>query len=367
MAQRGLLSLIRDRFDDSQDDELLNQQVKRTSSAARRGSGMGRLQDVLLGAAQGYASGSQASTPELGAAQGFLGGVGVGRASGDRRREQANLIDVELGPGVVRKLTPEQFITLSKATKGRKQFMGIQGTDALFYDSNSDQIVRQPVGEGEIMKPGTKKDITTQPGGGLTFAQKEVDKNFAKDYADFVTAGGYSDVEKNLNQLNLVRKALVGGQQASGPALGLVPKWGRDIVNPRGAALQDSVEEVVQRNLRLVLGAQFTQKEGDRLIERAYNPRQDERENAARLERLIKQIDDAARAKIRAAEYYEQKGTLQGFKGTMYTSANDFLREDSSGAPSGASLEQPSSGGKPKTVTQNGITYTLNEQTGEYE
>lgn len=167
----------------------------------------------------------------------------------------------------------------------------------------------------------------------LTEAQKQVDKTFAKDYADFVAAGGATDTQRQISELKEVSKSLEDIDTASGKFIGLVPKVVRDIVTPEGAALQDIVESVVQRNLRVILGAQFTEKEGQRLIERAYNPRLDESVNKKRVDNLIKQIEEAADAKKAAAEYYEQNGTLQGFKGKVFNSADDFLSEEPASAP----------------------------------
>ena len=169
---------------------------------------------------------------------------------------------------------------------------------------------------------------------GLTEAQKMVDRQFGKEYADFVLAGGYSDVQKQLGQLQGVVTDLIGkgtaekpsGVNASGTS-GVLPKFLRDVVATKGAAVQDTVEDVVQRNLRNVLGAQFTEKEGTRLIERAWNPRQPEAENIKRVGRLITQIDEAAKSKAEAGAYYEEHGTLVGFKGKLYRSADDFLRD----------------------------------------
>ena len=169
---------------------------------------------------------------------------------------------------------------------------------------------------------------------GLTESQKMVDRQFGKEYADFVLAGGYADVQKQLGQLRGVIGELTGtgtaekpqGVNASGLS-GILWKGARDVIAPKGAAIQDSVEEVVQRNLRNVLGAQFTEREGTRLIERAYNPRQPEAENIKRLTRLVNQIDEAAKSKAEAGAYYEKNGTLVGFKGKMFRSADDFLRD----------------------------------------
>ena len=82
----------------------------------------------------------------------------------------------------------------------------------------------------------------------------------------------------------------------------------------------------MQRNLRLILGAQFTEKEGQRLIARAYNPSLSEQENAKRVRNLIKQMQSAAEAKASAARYFEENGTLAGWKGKL-PSMRDFAPE----------------------------------------
>lgn len=182
-------------------------------------------------------------------------------------------------------------------------------------------------------------------GPALTHAQKKVDEAFAKDYNDLIAQGGLADIEKQTKQLDSVVEYLEDPDTfaATGGVVGLVPKFLRDVLPglEAGAAAQDSVEEVVQRNLRLVLGAQFTEKEGARLIERAYNPRQSEKENARRVRRLTQQIKMAARAKMKAAAYYEEHGTLQGFKGKTNFTIDDF---DVGGHSASGSLERDSNG-----------------------
>lgn len=177
----------------------------------------------------------------------------------------------------------------------------------------------------------------------LTDAQKEVDKQFAKDYNEYVVQGGYSDVEKNIGQLKDAYAKLTGknydtGQEvkgkkvsfATGRTVGVLPKEMRDVVAPEGAAIQDQIEEVVQRNLRLILGAQFTQKEGELLLRRSYNPRQSQEENARRVRRLVTQIEKAAKAKSEAGRYYEANGTLKGFSGPSYQYDPNELQDDMS-------------------------------------
>lgn len=152
-----------------------------------------------------------------------------------------------------------------------------------------------------------------------TTAEAAVDKAFAKDYTDWVT-GGMDQVNKNLVQLKSVSDRLGSGKEnLTGPVVGRTPDTIRAALNPASIEVRDAVQEVVQRNLREVLGAQFTEREGMKLIERAYNENLSEAENKRRVDRLITVIQKAAEAKQLAADYYEKNGTLKGFKGKRFT------------------------------------------------
>lgn len=193
------------------------------------------------------------------------------------------------------------------------------------FNSLASQQVAPPAGfrykEDNTLEPipGGPKDVAT------TAAQDAVDREFAKEYTAFVASGGFSDVQKQLEQLDEVADQLESGANLTGPVIGRTPEFILQQTMPEVIAARDAVEEVVQRNLRLVLGAQFTEREGERLIARAYNPALDEKENAKRVRRLITQISSSAEAKAEASRYYEENGTLAGWKGRL-PSLSDFDR-----------------------------------------
>jgi len=257
---------------------------------------------------------------------------GMQRSSADRSQRAARDIDQEYkisNMGESSNLRGLQVQKLRQELERKKNdkniVKGFGGEDGSVLIKNSDGTFEKgqlPTG----IKPSASAGKSVA-GKTLTPAQIEVDKKFGKDYAEYVAGGGYADVRKSLGQLKDVSKRLNKTDSASGPIIGSIPKFIRDRTNPESSDIQESIEEVVQRNLRLVLGAQFTEKEGQRLIERAYNPALDEKINAKRLDRLMKQIQTAAEAKQRAIDYYEENGTLQGFKGQVYTGADQFLSE----------------------------------------
>lgn len=143
----------------------------------------------------------------------------------------------------------------------------------------------------------------------LTDGEKSRDKKFGDQLVEF----NLPDINKGLEQLTEASEALSKSNTLTGPIVSLMPNFVGDRVNPKAAEVREAVEEVVQRNLRLVLGAQFTEKEGERLISRAYNPTLDEAENKKRVERLIKSIKDAAQEKLNMKSYFEKNGTLKGY------------------------------------------------------
>ena len=155
----------------------------------------------------------------------------------------------------------------------------------------------------------------------LTVGEETIDREFAKDIVSLNPA----DINKGLTQLREASARLGGTakdedgkaiepEDLTGAMIGLMPDAFNDIINPQASEVKEAVEEVVQRNLRLVLGAAFSQKEGERLINRAYNIRLSEEENKKRVDRLIKSIESAMKEKQAQARYFNENSTLKGYQ-----------------------------------------------------
>lgn len=154
-------------------------------------------------------------------------------------------------------------------------------------------------------------------------AERTVDAAFGKEYSTWVAGGGFNSTKQNLTQLNDVIKQLESGDDdISGPIAGRVPSW----FHEKPTAVQERIAGVVQSSLKAILGGQFTEKEAREMINRAYNPKLSESENADRLKRLFSSMKGAAEMKQKAAQYYEENGTLKGFKGTADISLSDIER-----------------------------------------
>ena len=149
----------------------------------------------------------------------------------------------------------------------------------------------------------------------LSVGQKEVDKGAAKIYNEWKTSGGYAGVQKQLKDMRGAIKDLGTTDYASGPMVGLIPEKLRDVFTPTGRDIQQRVEGTVQTSLKAVLGAQFAQKEAEQLMSRAYNPRLSEEVNARRAEAIMQHIEQLAQAKEASMNYFEEHGTLVGYRG----------------------------------------------------
>lgn len=147
---------------------------------------------------------------------------------------------------------------------------------------------------------------------------QKVDEAFAKDYNRLIGQGKIADAIKIVEQVDFVKEnleeAIASGENITGPLISLLPETALKRINPQATNVRELLEEVVQRNLREVLGAQFTQKEGEKLIARAYNPALDESVNAQRVGRLLASVQSALNAKLEAIAYFEENQTMRGYK-----------------------------------------------------
>lgn len=175
----------------------------------------------------------------------------------------------------------------------------------------------------------------------LSAGERQVDKKFADEYTDYIASGGAAGAEKQLGQLKLAIENLKTRKDISGPLLSKEPDIVKAIINPASLTTQQDIEDVIQRSMRPILGAQFTEREGTQLLRRAFDPKLSEEENAKKVTRIYKHLVDAARAKEDAVKYYEANGTLKGFKGKLFD-VGGFSVEQAPATESSASA--PSTG-----------------------
>jgi len=142
-----------------------------------------------------------------------------------------------------------------------------------------------PIKEAVEKVIGSSGTSITIGGQELTPGFEALDREYATEHLEW-TRGGGSDMSRQIAQIGTVLGMLEQGQPLTGEAINYAPDFFKAIFNPKALNAKEQVEEVVQRNLRVVLGAQFTEKEGERLISRAYNEKLLPEMNAKRLRTL---------------------------------------------------------------------------------
>ena len=187
------------------------------------------------------------------------------------------------------------------------------------------------LGQIEAQKTAGKQGRVGQTA--LTDAQIKSDEAFGTWYTnEWLTKGGGSTEATYLESLKGVRDTLVdaekSGESISGVSQGVLSKFPttQAFFNPEGAVVQDRIAGVAQLSLKAILGGQFSEREGELLIQRAYNPLLSEAENIERLTQLVNRIEKAENYKKSLVNYYQENNSVAGYKGIQY--AEEEFRSD---------------------------------------
>lgn len=141
--------------------------------------------------------------------------------------------------------------------------------------------------------------------------QRELDKQVAKEYQDW-TSGGQKIAQSEINKLKGVADKLRNNELTTGGLTGLFPDR---LTSNQVLGARADVESTVMNSLRAILGAQFTENEGKRIIQNTWNEGDSTQNNLARLDRLVNDLENKAMDKSQKANYFEQSGgTLAGYK-----------------------------------------------------
>lgn len=159
-----------------------------------------------------------------------------------------------------------------------------------------------------------KMKIGADAGRKFTPGQEAADKTFGKEYQDWNAQGGFSGVEKQLNQLEQAAAALEADPSLSGGANTALPDAVRRRMYPEAMRIEQDVKQATQAALRQTLGSQFTEKEGEQIMQRSYDPALPAADNIKKIRAAIQELKTRAMEKDRASKYFEQSGgTLSGY------------------------------------------------------
>lgn len=158
------------------------------------------------------------------------------------------------------------------------------------------------------------KQIEESKGKGFEKVDEEIQKSMAK----YIT-GGRDQVDRNINSLENILIEIQGDPDAGF----------RKVVNfldgiPFDEAIQaafnlqmtdirDRIRGVAYQTLRETLGAQFTEREGQRLVETYFNPKLTVNQNIQRLNDFVVSLKQVRASQEEVYEYYRNNNTIEGF------------------------------------------------------
>lgn len=171
-----------------------------------------------------------------------------------------------------------------------------------------------------------------------TEGEKTLDREFAKDYSRWMGAGK-AEFNKNLTKLE---RAIDKLKQAKGDTFGYTGRWTvavPDAMRSEGRALRQDVEQAAVASLRETLGAQFTEKEGARIMAQSFDPLLSEEQNIQKITDTINELKERAATMEARANFFKQNRTLKGIDGVsnapnsgrvMVTNGQETLEIDAS-------------------------------------
>ena len=176
---------------------------------------------------------------------------------------------------------------------------------------------------GESAKEQLQQEENVRTGKGYeTPTEAAVNAEFAKDYISFITQGG---IEKMDGQISIIKDVISDLQKAqkegrakeiSGGVAGIaakIPMVG-ELVAPEAVDIKERYESTVQMLLRQILGAAYTQIEGQGVMSRGYNPSLGIEYNLPRMKASLELLERQANLKKRAVRHYEKNRNLNTFR-----------------------------------------------------
>jgi len=120
---------------------------------------------------------------------------------------------------------------------------------------------------------------------------KTVDAETAKSYDQYMTEGGKAGLDTNIAEIEDVLKKLKSGEAKTRNKASFLPgDYLQKVFNEDALALQSRMHKAIQSSLRATLGAQFTQQEGERILNNTFDPKLSTATNIQRLEAELSNI-----------------------------------------------------------------------------
>ena len=155
---------------------------------------------------------------------------------------------------------------------------------------------------------------------GFTFAQEEFGKAGGQELAEW-TGGKQQSTTKNLTLLDsLIGKLEKNDADLTGNLIDYIPvdfikDTFQGVMNPEALDLRNGVEGIVFQTLRDTLGSQFTEKEGQKLVDVSLNTKLGEEHNVKRLKSTFSYLKSLVDSKQARMKHMQEGKPLFTYKG----------------------------------------------------
>lgn len=229
-------------------------------------------------------------------------------------------------------LSPEQRQEAATRTIQLAQQMGIiaapqQASSARIQTTKDAQGFVRNVATGERLFPDVEAPAPRGPLTQVTVEgdkaaieptafEKKVDERAAQVVLDWTT-GGRNRAKQNVSEFQRIKGELESGRintRTLGDFLPFVSDEVRKLFNEPAAEAVNDIRSIAFQVLRETLGAQFTEKEGERLMATYFDPQLSEEANIKRMGRLAALTEQLVDDKDRLATYMDKNRTAIGFK-----------------------------------------------------
>ncbi len=178
----------------------------------------------------------------------------------------------------------------------------------------------------EFDAEGNMRLLSVEPvaeqGETLTPFQTKTSEDLAEPMNKWRTSGK-QQAEGNLEQYNKQIAGLKSGEITTRGLLDYAPSFfgiqdaTRALFRPLDQQAVDRMNQIVFQGLRGTLGAQFTQREAERLVAASYNPKLPEEQNIERIQASADILERTIRAKNDLMAHMDAGGNIGNYKGLM--------------------------------------------------
>ena len=235
----------------------------------------------------------------------------------------------------------DEAVSTERANELAKLQMEIERAKIKPQETFTQQMIEVDDGKGGFKKvPVNVSDLTgkitpvmSSSGTNINMGQgsggwKKVNEKFGTEVNEWVLSGGFTGAQANLIKIDDAIQQLEKSKDdffgLTGKNVGVMPKGLRAFFNPDSADLEDNIRSIVYESLRQTLGAQFAEKEGEKLIQASFNSMLSEEKNIVRLKRMRAKILEMAKAKQKAYEYFQKNdGDMSGYSGSTFVFDNE--------------------------------------------